>query len=783
MDLAALLTSAGMNIAVCVVLFSLYSVLRKQPSNVNVYFGRRLASQSSKSRDICLERFVPSPTWVMKAWEPTQDEMLTIGGLDAVVFNRMVVFSIQVFSVAAVICSVLVLPVNYYGQDRIHKDIPFESLEVFTIENVKKGSRWLWAHCLALYIITLTTCFLLYCEYKSITNLRLVHITASPPNPSHFAILVRGIPWSPEQSYCDTVKKFFSFYHSSTYLSHQIVYKSGAVQNLKDDAESMGKILEQTCKPSFMQCYFCGGSANSFKIISNEIDSIHGRTGYSDLHINARKKECAAAFVFFKSRYAALTVAQNLHTSNPMLWVTDLAPEPQDVYWSNLCIPYRQLWIRRISIFVASITFVLVFLIPVTFAQGLTQLDKLEKMFPFLAGMLQKKFVIRVVTGYLPSVILVLFLYAVPPVMMLFSTVEGSISRSRRKISACTKVLYFTIWNVFFVNVFAGSVISQLAVFSSITELPAQLAKAVPVQATFFTTYVLSSGWASLAFEIMQLFPLFCNLFQRFVLGQKDDSMNGNLTFPYHTEVPRILLFGFLGFTCSILAPLILPFLLFYFILAYLVYRNQIINVYIRKYDSGGQLWPIAHNTTVFSLLFAQIVALGVFGLKSSTVASGFTIPLLICTILFHQYCRQRFLPVFKNNATQVLIDMDRRDERCGRMEQIYEQLHSEYCQFTGSTQSECFSSHQGDRELVRTPQDLEPGTEISQEDISWPPVLHSLNLDKPVLGGKIQNPDRRGLVIIKRMTDELCYKRSRRLAVVGVRACPAYMASITDRC
>jgi len=92
--------------------------------------------------------------------------------------------------------------------------------------------------------------------------------------------------------------------------------------------------------------------------------------------------------------------------------------------------------------------------------------------------------VIQLVTGYLPSVILVLFLYAVPPVVMLFSTMEGCISRSERKKSACSKVLYFTIWNVFFVNVFAGSVISQLAVFSSLTELPAELAKAVPAQVT-----------------------------------------------------------------------------------------------------------------------------------------------------------------------------------------------------------------------------------------------------------------------------------------------------------
>jgi len=53
---------------------------------------------------------------------------------------------------------------------------------------------------------------------------------------------------------------------------------------------------------------------------------------------------------------------------------------------------------------------------------------------------------------------------------------------------------------------------------------------------------------------------------------------------------------------------------------------------------------------------------------------------------------------------------MDRRDERCGKMEQIYELVNSAYCQFSGSTQSECFSSHQGERELDRTPKDMETG-------------------------------------------------------------------------
>lgn len=106
-------------------------------------------------------------------------------------------------------------------------------------------------------------------------------------------------------------------------------------------------------------------------------------------------------------------------------------------------------------------------------------------------------------------------------------------------------------------------------------------------QATFFITYVLTSGWASLATEIMQLFGLLWNFFRKYVfriMGEDPDCIQ---SFPYHTEVPRVLLFGLLGFTCAILTPLILPFLLVYFLLGYVVYRNQAsIMLYYFKIDA-----------------------------------------------------------------------------------------------------------------------------------------------------------------------------------------------------
>ncbi|CAN1341242.1 CSC1-like protein RXW8 [Linum perenne] len=489
MEFAALLTSAGINIALCVLLFTFYSILRKQPSNRIVYFGRRLASVQLRGNDpFSLERFVPSTSWLIKAWETSEDEIMTVGGLDAVVFQRILVFSIRIFSIAAIICVFLLLPVNYYGKEMQHKRLGAESLDVFTIGNVHEGSIWLWAHCLALYTISCSTCVLLYFEYKSITKMRLTHLKASLTNPSYFSVLVRSIPWVPGESYSDTLKKFFSTYYPSSYFAHQMVHHSSVIQKLMVEAEKMCKILSgvSTDQGSLRPFCFCSSNTLSFHILQDqaENESVDG-TGsirYSDFEIAPPENECPVAFVFFKTRYAAVVATQMLQSTNPMLWVTQEAPEPHDVLWSSLSIPYKQLWLRKIATLLAAIVFMFLFLVPVTFVQGLTQLEKLSTTFPFLTGLLKNEYVNHVVTGYLPSVILMLFLYTVPPMMMRFSAIEAPVSRSGRKKSACLKILYFTIWNVFFVNVLSGSVISQLNVFSTVRDIPLELARAIPTQ-------------------------------------------------------------------------------------------------------------------------------------------------------------------------------------------------------------------------------------------------------------------------------------------------------------
>lgn len=93
MILPALLTSAGFNIVICVGFFSLYSILRKQPINLKVYFGQRLAQQQPGQKNLFFfDRLIPTAGWLVKAWEASDDDIYACGGIDGLVFIRLVVF-------------------------------------------------------------------------------------------------------------------------------------------------------------------------------------------------------------------------------------------------------------------------------------------------------------------------------------------------------------------------------------------------------------------------------------------------------------------------------------------------------------------------------------------------------------------------------------------------------------------------------------------------------------------------------------------------------------------
>ncbi|KAK4279399.1 hypothetical protein QN277_011186 [Acacia crassicarpa] len=685
MILSALLTSVGINLGLCFLFFTLYSILRKLPGNITVYAPRLVAEGKLHQEDhFNLAQLLPTSSWVKKAWEASEDELISKSGLDAFIFMRIFIFSLRVFSIGGIVGIFILLPINYMGS-QLSDDSDFQnkSLESFSISNVDNGSNRLWIHFCAAYVFTGIVCYLLYYEYGYISSKRIACFFSSEPLPHQFTILVRSIPVPPGSTCNETVEQFFKEYHPSTYLSHSVIRRSSKLQSLINDAEKLYKKLA-TIKDKIetSQRQWCDGCLGLFGHKVDRLDLYERRLQdiEDDLRMEQSSlsgKEVPAAFVSFNSRFGA-AIALNIQEGiNPTEWITERAPEPHDVHWPFFTETFIKRWIGKLVAIVVCVALTILFLIPVAIVQGLANLEQLELWFPFLKSILTMAVVSQVITGYLPSLILHLFLSAVPPVMIMLSSLQGYISWSRIQKSACSKVLWFTIWNIFFANVLSGSAFYRVNVFLEPKQIPTILAEAVPAQASFFIAYVVT-GWTNVASELFQLLRFICNLKGRICSGNRDDDFEAP-SFPYHSEIPGILFFVLLGITYFFLAPLILPFLLVYFCLGYIVYRNQLLNVYVPKYDTGGEFWAKVHNCTIFSLMLMHIIAIGIFGLKKLPLASGFILPLPFLTLLFNDYCRKRFFPLFHGFPAECLVKRDRQDQNEGHMSEFYDKLTRAY--------------------------------------------------------------------------------------------------------
>ncbi|KAH9606971.1 hypothetical protein KSS87_013746 [Heliosperma pusillum] len=392
-------------------------------------------------------------------------------------------------------------------------------------------------------------------------------------------------------------------------------------------------------------------------------------------------KEARSAFVFFRSRYGATIASQLQQSDKPTDWVGDIAPDPDDVHWAVFHSSFLRRWLLKVVIIVAYILVTVLFILPVMLVQSLTNLSQLEVYFPFLSSILSRKYVSQIVTGYLPNVILKVFLLLIPPVMKFLSSIQGHVSHSEIQRSACTKFFWFMIWNIFIANVLSGSVLNHLAELIDFKNIPSTLAKAVPGQASFFIAYVVTSGWTSTSSYLFRTKQFIQSSFKKgCCCSRKNDADEYEVpSISYHKLIPKITFFGLLGITYFFLAPLMLPFLLVYFSIAYIVFKNQFINVYAPKFETAGKFWPIVHNSMIFSLLLMQAIALGIFTMKKLKVGSYIMSPLPVLTLLFNEYCRKRFLPNFTAYSVESLIKRDREDANDPGMPQFFEQLMTAY--------------------------------------------------------------------------------------------------------
>ncbi|XP_059449325.1 CSC1-like protein At3g21620 isoform X2 [Corylus avellana] len=568
------------------------------------------------------------------------------------------------------------VPVNWTNGTLEHSTLEYSDIDKLSISNIPIGSNRFWTHLVMAYAFTFWTCYVLKKEYEIVASMRLHFLASEQRRPDQFTVLVRNVPPDPDESVNELVEHFFLVNHPEHYLTYQVVYNANKLSDLVKEKKKLRNWLDfyqlkysrnQSTRPLTKTGFLglCGERVDAIDLYTSKIEGLsEAIASERDKITNNPKSIMPAAFVSFKARWGAAVCAQTQQSRNPTIWLTEWAPEPCDVYWDNLAIPYVSLTIRRLIVAVAFFFLTIFFMIPITFVQSLANIEGIEKALPFLRPIIELKSVKSLIQGFLPGISLKIFLIFLPSILMHMSKFEGFISISALERRSATRYYIFQFINVFLGSIITGAAFQQLHEFmnQSANDIPKTIGVSIPMKATFFITYIMVDGWAGVAGEILRLKPLVIFHLKNFFLVKtekdREEAMDpGSLGF--NTGEPQIQLYFLLGLVYAVVTPVLLPFIIVFFGLAYMVYRHQIINVYNQEYESAAAFWPDVHGRIIVALIVSQLLLMGLLSTKEAARSTPLLIALPVLTIWFHRFCKGRYEPAFVRYPLQEAMMKD----------------------------------------------------------------------------------------------------------------------------
>ncbi|XP_027360695.1 CSC1-like protein At1g32090 isoform X2 [Abrus precatorius] len=687
--LADIGVSAAINILSAFAFLLAFALLRIQPINDRVYFpkwyisGGRSSPRSSRNFvgkfvNLNFRTYLTFLNWMPQALRMSETEIINHAGLDSAVFLRIYTLGLKIFVPVSVVALLILIPVNVSSGALffLKRELVVSDIDKLSISNVPPKSIRFFVHIALEYLFTIWICFLLYKEYDNIATMRLHFLASQRRRVEQFTVIVRNIPHISGHTVSDTVDSFFRTNHPNHYIGHQAVYNANKFSKFAKRRDRLQNWLDYyqlkfdrhpdkrpTVKTGFLGLW--GGKVDAIEYYKQSIKELDKMmTLERQRIIKDPKSILPVAFLSFNSRWGASVCAQTQQSKNPTLWLTDWAPEPRDVYWRNLAIPFVSLSIRKLIISLSVFALVFFYMIPIAFVQSLANLEGLERVAPFLGPVIELKFIKSFLQGFLPGLALKIFLYILPTVLMIMSKIEGYIALSTLERKTAAKYYYFMLVNVFLGSIVTGTAFEQLHAFlhQSPTQIPRTIGVSIPMKATFFMTYIMVDGWAGIAGEILRLKPLVIyhlkNMFLVKTERDRGKAMDpGSVDFP--ETIPSLQLYFLLGIVYAVVTPILLPFILVFFAFAYLVYRHQIINVYNQQYESAAAFWPLVHSRIIASLLISQLLLLGLLSTKKAANSTPLLVMLPILTFAFHKYCQRRFEPAFRMYPLEEAMSKD----------------------------------------------------------------------------------------------------------------------------
>jgi hypothetical protein len=163
---------------------------------------------------------------------------------------------------------------------------------------------------------------------------------------------------------------------------------------------------------------------------------------------------------------------------------------------------------------------------------------------------------------------------------------------------------------------------------------------------------IVFSGLTPIPLEIAQMVPLIIKfLKRRFTTATPRDLAEVSGDFPFATHASLNLFLFTVSFIYALLQPLVLVFMLLYFVLFYTVYKYQLLYVYSPQIDYRGKLWPRIQFLAIIALSLGQLSLGLVLFFKGAWYASFAVLPAVLASfgVWYFVLCaiinRGEFLP------------------------------------------------------------------------------------------------------------------------------------------
>jgi hypothetical protein len=415
-------------------------------------------------------------------------------------------------------------------------------------------------------------------------------------------------------------------------------------QIVGDAATVAGTSLNEMASEGFRTARIAGRGA---------IRSVLGATRTLELlTLGAFYSTSSTAFVTFKSRVPKSVAYQMLLSHEHYQMVVTSAPNTKDIRWENVSIPLSQITARHqiagmvfgiLAIFWSAV---------VALIKAYSSLDDMAQNYSWIESY-QNSLVYKLLNEYLAVVVLLILLALLPFVFDFVARFyEGLKCESEIQDLIMTRYFYYQLANVY-VTVTAGTIFGSI---NDIIQHPGNiltiLGKSLPQVSIYFANMLIVKTLTGVPVEMLRLWQLLTvvgvrSLFDKNKFTRRELRTGVFMDYPmeYGWVYPNLLMVLMILTIYMCIAPLLMPCAMMYFAFAYIMYKYQLLYVFVNDYQAGGSMWYQVFNRSMIILICASLVLWGYLGLKKTYHIGPFymMIPQPFLLYYFWDHCNRKF--------------------------------------------------------------------------------------------------------------------------------------------